>query len=121
MAGLTAKKILSCERAVERISVFGGNCGEAIVLASPFVLALVIVAQTYPLSLLCSVEKGQTDGQWRVQLGDSVTLAVQKSDVQDRTDQYLWAEGAIDTAVSVSSDKTSVGLVAQAQRDQEGP
>ena len=45
------------------VGTFGGRSGEALVFASPFASVLVVIAQTYPLTLLCDVGKGQTDGQ----------------------------------------------------------
>ena len=96
---------------------FGVDVCEALVFASPFVFVLVVIAQTFLLSLLCFVDEGQTDGQRRVQLGDGVILAVQKSDVQDSAG-HLLVEVA-DGARGVRSDQSSVGLVDQVRRDKE--
>ena len=112
---LTAKKIL-----VGRVCAFQVNSGEALVFTSPFVFALVKIAQANPLALLCVVGKGQTDGQWRVQLSDGIALAVQKGDVEDRAGQSLLVSRVANGAADVRSNQSGVGLVIQVRRDKEG-
>ena len=61
VACLAAKKIL-CFGLAGCVGAFGSHIGETLILARPFVFALVIIAETNSLALLCGVGKGQTDG-----------------------------------------------------------
>ena len=78
---MTANKSLFRDTPIRCVGSFGGESGKALVFASPFVVALVVVAQTHPFSFLCIVGNGQTDGQGQVQFGDELAFAVQKGDV----------------------------------------
>ena len=67
-----------------------GDGGEALVLASPFALALIEEAQADLVVFLCLVlELSKADSERCVQLGDGVALDVLKSDVQGSADQNL--------------------------------
>jgi hypothetical protein len=71
MARFTAQKVsrVLCQPAF-------GEFGEILVLASPLITVLVVEAQTKLLVLLHVDGRGQTDGQWRVQLLDGLALVV---------------------------------------------
>ena len=94
---------------------FVADVTEALVFASPLALVLVKIAQTFFLSLLCSVALSQTDGQWRVQLSDGVVPAVQKSDIQDSAGHLLI--GVAWGARGVRNDQSGVGSIDQVGRD----
>ena len=77
MESFTAQKVL-------------GDGSEALVLASPFALSLIVEAQADVVILSCLVlELGKTDSEGCIQLGDGVAFDVQKSDVQGGADQHL--------------------------------
>ena len=117
---LTTQKVAFHTSPLIGAVTFGRESGEALVFTRPFVFALVVKAQAHALSLLCRVGKGQTDSQWRVQLGDGVALAVQKCDVQDSAGQHLLVRRIAYGTANVGSDQSGVGFVAQVGRDKEG-
>ena len=69
MACFSAKKIAGSVLAIIDV-------GETFVLASPFALLFVVIAQTQPLVLFCVVREGQTDSQWQVQFSDEPALSI---------------------------------------------
>ena len=110
VAGLAAKKV----------AVFA-RVGQTLVLACPFALSLVIIAQTRLFGLLGGVGKRQTDGQGRFQLGDGLSLEVHQGDIQNGAAQLLVrGQRHIGRYAADKGDgECRVGLAAQGGRDKE--
>ena len=62
MTGLATQQVLLIAPSVGCVVALGCNIGQTLVFTSPFVFALVIIAQAHPLTLLGIVGKGQADG-----------------------------------------------------------
>ena len=75
MICLTTKKGLFGVAITGCVGSVGRHRSETLILASPFVLLPIIIAQARSLTLLF-IRKGQTNGQRRVQNGDGIALLV---------------------------------------------